>query len=424
MTNRVSAPGAGWRPPGQFKKAGMNSEVVETLNSMGDQIGRVGAMDFGREGLHTSQGFYRAPQDNNQDRLKVVRLTTKLKPGSQSAPTKAQAFIMETSESGRLTQLSEKIEIINYMGGVYGPVGALVICHELNGLNVVVEGYGKLPLYGRLICDLPAASAGDGVYFDEPIPTTSTLEIWIPDPDHDPIENPRPEYVFTVASYGAYSDILVEGDLTDILCEGSAIILRNGPDARNGAYTLGESPVFDGTNTTITVTEVLDLTDGVAYDEMVVVRPQEMKMSTDIQVVVNRNTKAGAVAGDFVRAIWRNFEYQVELGGGGNSLGNEWIDFRVVAWCPAVPGGTTQAVDVEVIGRSCQSSVAIGDIVRVFDPNLCWLNLPIELLSGLVGRADLAAVDGASFIFCAEFQDLGECYWKIQSLCCREESVY
>lgn len=111
-------------------------------------------------------------------------------------------------------------------------------------------------------------------------------------------------------------------------------------------------------------------------------------------------------------------------GSGGGGLGNEWIDFRVVAWCPAVPGGTTQAVDVEVIGRSCHSSVSIGDIIRVFDPNNCWLNLPIELLSGLVGRADLAAVDGASFIFCAEFQDLGECYWKITSLCCREESVY
>jgi len=113
---------------------------------------------------------------------------------------------------------------------------------------------------------------------------------------------------------------------------------------------------------------------------------------------------------------------RVYPGGGGSSIGNEWIDFSVYEVCPILPTGAIQAVWAQVTRTSCQTSVEIGDIVLVYDPNNCWFNLPIELLSTLSGRADLTAGHDEVVLFCAEFRSLGECYWKVTGLCCYEES--
>ena len=429
MTNRVSAPGGGWRPAGHFKKAGLNSDVVENLNSMADAAGRANVMDFGKEGVHTSQGFFSTSQNVPSGNIKIVRLLTKLEPGSQSSPKKATGFVMETSDtvSGRLTQSTEKVEIINYLGLIYGPAGSLVICHELNGLNVVVEGYGRLPLYGKLLCNLPAASPGDGVYFDESIPTTSTLEIWVPDPDHDPISNPRSQYVFSVVRFEGYSRIVIGGDRSKLLCKGSQIVLRNGPNKRNGTYTLSGHPVVSGGYTKIDVIEYLDTSLPLSYDELIIVRPKEMKSTTTLQVVVNRNTKAGAFTGDFVRAIWRNFEYQVELGGGGGGV-TEIVDFRILHFCYGFDGAgfNCSCYEAEVIRVTCVSSVRVGDIINIYDPDRCWLNMPASLLFGRKGTAILCDVGnnrGGHTDVCTLSGNIlvSGCFWKVQSLCCAEE---
>jgi len=107
---------------------------------------------------------------------------------------------------------------------------------------------------------------------------------------------------------------------------------------------------------------------------------------------------------------------------GGGGVGNEWIDFSVYQLCPALPSGSIQAVWAQVTGTSCQTSVNIGDTVLIWDILGCWFNVPIELLSTMKGRADLAAGQGESVIFCAETYDLSGCYWKVSSLCCYEES--
>lgn len=107
---------------------------------------------------------------------------------------------------------------------------------------------------------------------------------------------------------------------------------------------------------------------------------------------------------------------------GTSGPGNEWIEFDVYQLCPSVPDQGIQAVWAQVTGTSCQTSVEIGDIVLVYDTRGCWFNVPIELLATMRGRADLAAGHDETVLFCAEFRSLGQCYWKVSSLCCYEES--
>lgn len=117
----------------------------------------------------------------------------------------------------------------------------------------------------------------------------------------------------------------------------------------------------------------------------------------------------------------KNGKWLAVTAGGGGGLGNEWIDFRVYQICPSLPDGAIQAVYAEVVGTSCHTSVNIGEIVLVYDTRNCWFNVPIELLSTLSGRADLTAGHDEQVLFCAEYRSLGECYWKVTSLCCYEE---
>jgi hypothetical protein len=76
---------------------------------------------------------------------------------------------------------------------------------------------------------------------------------------------------------------------------------------------------------------------------------------------------------------------------------------------------------------SCKSTgVSVGDEIRIFDPEYCHFNLPIELLVGLCGTA--TQMDSAEFIAsryympdCLYVLDGQSCIWMIDTLCCAEE---
>ena len=143
MTSRVSAPGAGWRPAGQFKKAGLNSEVVENLNAMADSAARANVMDFGKEGIHTSQGFYSTGGSQAQSSvMKIVLLQDALLPGTYDLPGQAKGAIMELGSNNRLAQTSEVVDVVNYSTSIYGPIGGLVLAQEWSGVLVAVGSSG------------------------------------------------------------------------------------------------------------------------------------------------------------------------------------------------------------------------------------------------------------------------------------------
>lgn len=72
------------------------------------------------------------------------------------------------------------------------------------------------------------------------------------------------------------------------------------------------------------------------------------------------------------------------------------------------------------------AGVSVGDEVKVYDPEYCHFNLPIELLVGLSGTA--TKMDSSSYqegldyiLYCMqEIRDDG-CIWMIDTLCCAEE---
>lgn len=106
-------------------------------------------------------------------------------------------------------------------------------------------------------------------------------------------------------------------------------------------------------------------------------------------------------------------------GGGSN---NQVIDFVVTDYCPDLPSGASLCVYATVTRVSCDASVSVGDEVLICDPDNCWFNLPIELLSGLVGTAVWMQNGGDVTLVCAEIPVVGSCFWKVNHLCCREEA--
>lgn len=76
---------------------------------------------------------------------------------------------------------------------------------------------------------------------------------------------------------------------------------------------------------------------------------------------------------------------------------------------------------------SCGATgVAVGDEVRVYDPEYCHFNLPIELLVGLSGTATWNKSenyqDGLEYLdYCIADLRAAGCMWMIDTLCCSEE---
>lgn len=112
-------------------------------------------------------------------------------------------------------------------------------------------------------------------------------------------------------------------------------------------------------------------------------------------------------------------------GGGGHSR----VRFTILstAFSEVLGAIGCDFVNARVNHISCKSTgVSVGDEIRIFDPELCHWNLPIELLVGLCGTA--TSMDAAEFIAsryympdCLYALDGQSCIWMVDTLCCAEE---
>ena len=142
MTSRVSAPGAGWRPAGQFKKDGLNRDVVENLNAMADAAGRANAVDFSEEGIHTSAGFYKTgKQLSSTVSFKWAIAKSPLSPGTWEFPAMATGLSLESggSQPNSLKKTTEEVEMINYSPNIFAPQDGLVLLVDVDGLWVAIH---------------------------------------------------------------------------------------------------------------------------------------------------------------------------------------------------------------------------------------------------------------------------------------------
>lgn len=109
----------------------------------------------------------------------------------------------------------------------------------------------------------------------------------------------------------------------------------------------------------------------------------------------------------------------------GGTGGAQIIDFEILYHCVDIFINSNCACATAIVTRtSCGgASVAVGDEILVWDRDLCWLNLPIDLLVGLRGWAVKMTNDDAyGDVACSESQeDTGPCRWVIKGLCCYEE---
>lgn len=108
-----------------------------------------------------------------------------------------------------------------------------------------------------------------------------------------------------------------------------------------------------------------------------------------------------------------------------SAAGHIVIQFQIIDLAPYTDLITSGCVvvDAEVLSVSCQSAgVAVGDEVRVYDPNQCWFNVPVSVLQGEVGVAvQMAkATEYWDIPLCIEELD-GDCWWMVTHLCCLEE---
>ena len=119
-------------------------------------------------------------------------------------------------------------------------------------------------------------------------------------------------------------------------------------------------------------------------------------------------------------------QWEVVAGGGG---GAARIRFTILATDFTVGNGALGCDHVVAIVThvSCGGAgVSVGDEVKIYDPEYCHFNLPIDLLVGLSGTA--TKMDSSSYqegldyiLYCMqEIRDDG-CIWMIDTLCCSEE---
>jgi len=108
------------------------------------------------------------------------------------------------------------------------------------------------------------------------------------------------------------------------------------------------------------------------------------------------------------------------VGPGGHAV----IRFRVIALCPYTDDWSSPCICVraEILTVSCDSGLAVGDEVLVYDPSGCWFQVPIEVLENAHGIAvSMARADYEAVPDCLESIDFGACFWMVQHLCCLEE---
>jgi hypothetical protein len=119
----------------------------------------------------------------------------------------------------------------------------------------------------------------------------------------------------------------------------------------------------------------------------------------------------------------------VSLGGGGSGGGAPRIRFTILSTDFTVGNGALGCDHVVAVVThvSCSGAgVEVDDEVRIYDPEYCHFNLPIELLIGLSGTA--TKMDASNYqpgldyvLDCLYEIRTDGCIWMIDTLCCAEE---
>jgi len=109
---------------------------------------------------------------------------------------------------------------------------------------------------------------------------------------------------------------------------------------------------------------------------------------------------------------------------GGAGGGAEIVHFRTESLCYGLNlGSGCSCVEAVVTRVPCNSTIAVGDSITLWDPDQCYFNIPADLLIGLQGTAMLmktgSDLGGAH---CVQTPDIGACMWVVHTLCCAEES--
>ena len=112
-------------------------------------------------------------------------------------------------------------------------------------------------------------------------------------------------------------------------------------------------------------------------------------------------------------------------GGGGG--GAQSVYFRILNFCPELfaYGQGCACYEAEVTRVLCSSSIIVGDIITIRDPDRCWLNLPADLLFDRKGKATLfkTGTDNGG-LHCETDESALQvpgCIWIVDFLCCVEE---
>jgi len=117
-------------------------------------------------------------------------------------------------------------------------------------------------------------------------------------------------------------------------------------------------------------------------------------------------------------------------GGGGGGTPSGVVHFRVLRASPVIGMNATACdwVDAEVESISCDyPGISVGDEITVYDFSGCIFRLPIDLLTGMRGRADIMAnpfteYDIAAGTDCLYQLTAGACLWVVSNTtCCVEE---
>jgi hypothetical protein len=123
--------------------------------------------------------------------------------------------------------------------------------------------------------------------------------------------------------------------------------------------------------------------------------------------------------------------WEVMAAGGGNVAPR--IRFTVLATDFTVGFGALGCDNIIVLVNhiSCGGTgVAVGDEVRVHDPEYCHFNLPVELIVGLSGTATwmksenyMDGLEAFDIDNCITELRQARCMWMIDTLCCSEEET-
>mgnify|MGYP003634999481 CR=1 FL=1 len=152
----------------------------------------------------------------------------------------------------------------------------------------------------------------------------------------------------------------------------------------------------------------------------------------DPDITVWNRFSASYAVGTFLHVVEVDEDdrwYAVSTGGSGNQT----IKFVILGPSAAIGQGAIGCdyVTAEVTRIGCDASgVQIGDTVNIWDPDYCYLNMPLDLLVGLRGTAqsmqnNISAIDAAELVDCQyEVLAAGACRWEVTSLCCAEEFSY